>query len=134
MGTGQVVPTRVPQSSASIAAAVEAARRAALPRAIGNGRGRAAALASVSGLTLGPLLAIAETASLSNVFPYPSPYGENGTFGPGRYCGTIRRSTYTRDAAGNRKRTGSRSVRSCRIPREVTKTVTMTFAASSPQS
>jgi uncharacterized protein YggE len=136
VGTGEVTPTpRDRNSSASIAAAVEQARNAALPRAIGNGRGRAAALASATGLTLGPLLAVAETASLSSVvFPYPTPYGENGTFGPGRYCGTIRRATFTRDAAGNRKRTGLRSVRSCRVPREVTRSITMTFAASSTQA
>lgn len=135
VGTGQVVPTpRDRNSNTSIAAAVERARSAALPRAIVNGRVRAVALASVSGLTLGPLLAIAEAASLSNVFPYASPYGENGTFGPGRYCGTIRRVIYKRDAAGKRKRAGFRSVRSCRIPREVSMSVTLTFAASAPQS
>lgn len=134
-GTGEVVPT--PQnrkSNASIAAAVDKARRMALPLAIGDGRGRAAELASVAGLTLGSLLAIADTAPPATGFPFPiSPFGENGSFGPGRYCGTVRRSTFKRDAGGVRRRTGSRSVRSCRIPQQVSRSVTMTFAAGTPQ-
>ena len=135
VGSGEAgVTPKDRKSNASIAAAVDAARKQALPLAVGNARGRAVTLASVSGLTLGPLLAVAETSPPIGFAYFPGPYGEGGTFGPGRYCGTVTRSTFTTNAAGVRTRTGTRRTRTCRVPRTVTRAVTMTFAASTPQA
>src|SRR3954468_3842907 len=69
---------------APIRAAVEAAEAKALPRALAEARSEAADLARLSGLTIGAIVSISDTAS--------SPYGPffYGTFGPDRFCGTIR--------------------------------------------
>jgi hypothetical protein len=88
-GTGAVTPKPANRTSnASIAAAVEKAEQAATPLAIGDGQVRAKRLADLSGMTLGPLLAIAETQAV----PYGIivPFGGIGPFGPARFCGTVR--------------------------------------------
>src|SRR5215211_550150 len=67
--------------NASIRRAVQSAVRKALPRALAAARRDAAALAAGTGLTLGEVVAVAETTSTSFSF-----YDEtNGSFGPGRY-------------------------------------------------
>jgi len=129
VGTGEAKPTpRNRNSNASIAKAVRDAERAAIPRALGNGRGRAARLAQQSGLRLLELHSVAETTP--SPFGYYGPYGAQGTFGPGRYCGTTRRSIVRRGADGQRRRVGSRSVRSCRVPRSINASLTMTFTVA----
>lgn len=130
-GTGTVRPAPADRNSnASIVAAVEQAERAALPLALDDGRARAARLAQLAGMTLGPLLAIAEPAAA----PYgpfgPFAVGPIGTFGPDRFCGTIRTPVYRRTKSGRRKRVGVRSRRVCRVPRQIAASVTMTFRAT----
>lgn len=128
IGTASVKPTPADaKSNASIAAAVREARRVAIPRAIGNARARAALLAGAGGLTLGAVTGVADTSALPF---FGSPYGEDGTFGPGRYCGIV--TTFKRikrpDGRVTRKATGHQ--RRCRVPMQVTATESVTFAAS----
>jgi len=127
-GTGEVKPKPAdPKSNDSIAKAVEEAAAAATPLAIADGRVRATTLAQLAGLTLGPLLAIAETTN--SPFGYFGPFGQQGTFGPGRFCGTIRSSRLVKTKSGKRKRV-VRTRQGCRVPREIYASLTMTFAST----
>ena len=109
---------------APIRAAVEAAEDKALPRALAEARSKAADLAKLSGLTIGAIVSISDTAS--------SPYGPffYGSFGPDRFCGTIRTTVFKRGKDGKRHRVGTRTRHTCRVPPTVTSTVTVTFAAT----
>jgi hypothetical protein len=109
-----------------IRAAVEAAEAKALPRAIADARAKAAELARLSGLTLGPIVAISDAQSS----PYGPFFGFYGRFGPDRFCGTVRTSVFKRSkTTGKRVRVGSRSRHICQVPPTVTSSVTVTFAA-----
>jgi uncharacterized protein YggE len=126
-GSAQVEPKpRVKTSNASIKKAVAAARAKAVPRAIANGRQRAESLAQLSGIPLGALISIAEAPA--SPFFYPGPFGEDGSFGPGEYCGKVRRAIVRRDANGRRKVVGTRTTRVCRIPPYITSNLTMVFS------
>jgi uncharacterized protein YggE len=115
------------RNNASIQRAVDAAEAAALPRAFEAARLRAAELARLSGLTLGELIAVSDVPA--------SPYGPlgfgpvEGTFGPGRWCGTIRRPVFRR-VDGRRRRVGTRTRRVCHFPPEVYVSLTVTYAAT----
>ncbi len=129
-GTGIVKPTPLNRkSNASIAKAVRDAKAAATPLAIADGRARAANLAALSGMVLGQLVSVSEGSGASPVFFGPF-YGQEGTFGPGRFCGNIRRPVYRRTADGKRKRVAWRTIRSCRVPAQVSASLGMTFATS----
>ena len=109
---------------APIRAAVEAAEDKALPRAIADARSKAADLARLTGLTLGAIVSISDAAAL--------PYGPYfyGSFGPDRFCGTIRTPVFKRGKDGKRHRVGSRTRHTCRVPPTVTSTVSVTFAVT----
>jgi hypothetical protein len=127
----KVVPTDR-KSNDAIVKAVKAAEDRATPKAIAQGRERGAELAAAAGLTLGRLVSVADTAS-PPFGPFFGPYGQQGTFGPGRFCGNVARYKIKRDAQGrvvSRKRVGTR--RTCRVPASVSASVTMTFEAASP--
>jgi hypothetical protein len=110
-----------------IRAAVEAAEAKALPRAIAEARENATELARLAGLALGPIVSISDAQSS----PYGPFFGFYGTFGPDRFCGTVRTSVFRTDKkTGKRKRVGTRSRHTCRVPPTVTKSVTVTFAAT----
>lgn len=129
-GTGTVKPTPLNRkNNASIAKAVRDAKTAATPLAIADGRARAANLAGLSGMTLGQLLAITEGGSSPVGFFGPF-YGQEGTFGPGRFCGNIRRPIYRRTADGKRTRVRWRTTRTCRVPPQVTASLGMTFVTT----
>ena len=129
-GTGTVKPTPLNRKNeASIAKSIRDAKAAATPLAIADGRVRAARLATQAGLVIGPLLAITEGAS-GPAFPFFSPYGQEGTFGPGKFCGTVRTPIFRKTASGKRKRVGSRARFTCRVPPEVTASLAMTFATT----
>ena len=108
IGAGRVtIDEDVAKNSKAIAAAVEAARKRAIPLAIANAREEAQRIAAAGRMTLGAVLSVAE--------PQPSPffggpigaaYGAEGTFGPGRYCGQIRTPITPRTADRRRVRTG----------------------------
>lgn len=130
IGTGiaQVKPADR-HDNASIKRAVARATSRALPRAIADAKRDASALAAGYGLTLGDVISVAETPS--------SPFGgfgyteAEGPFGPGRYCGQIRRSVIRR-INGERRRV-IRSRRVCSFPRQVSQSVTVTYAAAPRQ-
>jgi len=109
---------------APIRAAVEAAEEKALPRAISEARNKAADLARLSGLTLGAIVSIADNPS-----PVYGPFFY-GTFGPDRFCGTVRTGVFKRGKDGKRHRVGTRTRHACRVPPTVTSTVSVTFAAT----
>lgn len=131
-GTGTVKPTPANRkSNASIAKAVAQAKAAAAPLAIADGRARAANVAALNRLTLGTLLAITEGPTGPTPFYFIGPYGsQEGTFGPGKFCGTIRRVIFKRDSAGKRKRAGTRAIHTCRVPPQVAVSYGMTFATT----
>jgi uncharacterized protein YggE len=109
-----------------IHAAVEAAEAKALPRAIADARSKAAELARLSGLTLGPIVSIADGPNS----PYGPYIGFFSRFGPDRFCGTVRTTVFkTSKTTGKRVRVGTRSHHTCQIPPTVVSTVTVTFAA-----
>jgi hypothetical protein len=110
---------------APIRAAVEAAEDKALPRALNDARSKAADLAKLSGLTLGQIFSISD----SNTSPY-GPFGFYGTFGPDRFCGTVRTAIIKRGKDGKHHRVGFRTHHTCRVPSTVTSTLTVTFAAT----
>jgi hypothetical protein len=121
----KVIAPKDRQHEAPIRAAVAAAENKALPRAIAAAREHAALLARLSGLTLGPVVSISDVPS-SPFGPY---FGGYGTFGPDRFCGTVRTAVFKKNKAGKRVRVGSRTRHTCRVPSIVTSTVTVTFAA-----
>jgi len=124
-----IVDQDVEKNSEAIGKAVSAARVKAGPLAVAAAREEAGRLALASRLTLGELLVVAEQSPAP--FGFYGPFGDEGTFGPGKYCGTIRTRIFTRNAEGRRRATGrSRSRFGCRIPREVAQTVSVTFAAT----
>lgn len=116
-------------SSPTIAAAVDAARVKATPAAVANAQARAQLLASSAGMTLGALRSISEGTPSPFVAP-PFVYGVDGTFGPGKYCGTIRTPVFKRNKAGRRVVTKVRRRFGCRVPAYVATSVSATFAAS----
>jgi Protein of unknown function (DUF541) len=128
-GTGQVTVTpKDRKSDNSIAAAVKKAYDAALPKAIADAREEAGELATAAGVTLGALVTV------SNVPAQPF-YGgffgggpQLGTFGPGKFCGTVRRAIIRTTKSGRRRVVGTRSRHTCRVPSTITRNVTLTFA------
>ena len=128
-GSSRVTPTPLDRkSNASIKKAVAQARAKAIPLAIANGRGRAATLSQLAGIPLGALISIAEAAPAPYFFP--GPFGEDGTFGPDQYCGTVRTRIFRRDAQGRRKAVGTRTRRQCRIPTYISSNLTMVFSTA----
>ena len=122
------IPRDVARNSKAIGAAVEAAHDRAVRLAIANAREEAVRLAAAGGLTLGALVAVAE-AQPAPFFGGSSVYGADGTFGPGKFCGQIRTPIRRRTASGRLQTVGSRAHFGCRIPPEVSQTLSATFAA-----
>jgi uncharacterized protein DUF541 len=118
----------LPKNDAAIRAAVERARQRAVPMALANARTQADRLAKGAGLTLGEVWNIEEM-----VPPHFGhwAFGTDGTFGPGKFCGTVRQRSFRRLPNGRRVPTGkARSRFTCRIPFEVQHTVKVTFAVA----
>jgi hypothetical protein len=122
----KVVAPQDRKHEAPIRAAVEAAEAKALPRALADAREKATELARLSGLALGPIVSISD----AQASPY-GPFGFYGTFGPDRFCGTVRTAVFRTDkATRKRNRVGTRSRHTCRVPSTVTSALTVTFAAT----
>jgi len=130
-GSAFVVPTpENRRSSDSIARAVEEAQAQALPQAIRAARERAQALATGSGLVLGALVGISDQGG--SPYGFHGPFGAEGTFGPGRFCGDVPRYRTTRLASGRVRRTRLGTRRTCRVPSRIGATVSVVFAATPP--
>jgi uncharacterized protein YggE len=126
-GIGQAKPKpENRRSDRSIRAAVAAANAKAVPEAMANARAHAAELATAAGVTLGPLISIADSPSNG----YPFFYGQNGTFGNGHYCGQVR-NTKTVVRKGVRRRVAAKGThRACRVPPQVYASVALTYTVS----
>jgi hypothetical protein len=111
------------RSSASILRALVAAQDAAGPVAMTAGRRAARMTAAATRLPLGALVSIAEVRR-----PYEDSYA--GSFGPGRFCGLVRRAIVRRDPDTGRRRVVRRvRRRSCFFPREVSVALRLTYAS-----
>ncbi len=124
----RVVPANR-HSNASIASAVAAAQKAAVPGALSQARTNALLYAHDAGLTLGSVLSVSDAQSSGFYGPYGGPGGFTGPFGPGRYCGTERRPVFKRVGA-KVKVIRVRKFHSCYVPRFASTTLTVTFAAT----
>ncbi|WP_156027738.1 SIMPL domain-containing protein [Candidatus Solirubrobacter pratensis] len=118
------------KSSTSIAAAVEAADASARPKAVAEARERAAQLAQTGGLVLGAITSISDAPTLPYYGPFGIPYPLQGTFGPGKYCGTVRTVHRKRGSDGRTRVVRGKPHRVCRVPASITVSLTVTFAAS----
>jgi hypothetical protein len=113
------------RSSPSIGRALLAARAAAAPAALAAARRAAAATARAAGLPLGPLFSVAEARRPFEDFSV-------GSFGPGRYCGLVRRPIFRRDPATGRRRVVRRiRARRCIFNRQVAVGLRVTFLPAS---
>jgi hypothetical protein len=122
----KVIAPKDRKHEAPIRAAVEAAEAKALPRALAAAREKATELARLSGLTLGAIVSVSD----AQASPY-GPFGFYGTFGPDRFCGTVRSTVFRTDKqTGKRVRVGTRTRHTCRVPPTVTSSLTVTFAAT----
>ena len=127
-GQGEVKPEpKNRKLDVSIRKAVEVAHAAALPLAIADARAKAAELAAAAGLTLGPLVSIADAPQPGYPFIFSQ---QNGTFGNGHYCGKVRNfKTVVRNGARRRVATkGTHTV--CRVPPEVYANVSLVFSTA----
>ena len=115
-------------SDRTILAAVERARVALAPEALRLVRREAVILGYAAGVRVGRLIAVQD----SPFGPFgPFDYQAQGTFGPGRFCGTVAR-VRVRVINGRRIRERIGSRRTCRVPREVSRTVSATYAIDGP--
>ena len=130
-GTASILVRRPAHpSDATIRVAVRAAQVQVGPAAVGDARQEAERLASALGLKLGALQSVTEQPAAPFV-PFFPVNGVAGSFGPGRYCGTVRRAAFRRTSDGRRMPTGrvvSRHV--CRIPPSIAMSVSVTFLAT----
>ena len=117
-----VRPSR--RTSPAIRSALRRAQLAADPRAYAAALRSARGAARAAGLRRGALFSLAEEPR--------QPFSQDilsGTFGPGRFCGTIRRVTLRRDPdSGRRRPVRGPRVRRCYIP-GVSSLLRVTFAA-----
>ena len=129
IGSSNVKVNPTAQTDAAIQTEIAKARAAAGPMTVAAARAEAQRLAAASGLTLGPLTVVAEQMPFPFFGPYA--YGLDGTFGPGKWCGTIRTPILRKVKGGGTRRTGKYSSHhGCRVPRQVPATVSVTFAAT----
>jgi len=127
-GTAFVRPVPTDRTSNdSIAAAVREAKKKLLPMAVTAARARAVQIGQATGLSVGAVQSV--TDSPFSPF-FGGPFGEEGTFGPGKFCGTVGRFKFIRRDGRivGRRRVGSR--RTCRVPSRISTSVTVTYAAS----
>lgn len=122
----KVVPANR-HSNASIAAAVDAAAKKAVPAALQAAHEEALMYAQDAGLTLGAVQSVSDVTN-GNFYAY----GSNeilGPFGPNRYCGTQTRRVIRK--VGNKIKVGKpKRVHVCIVPPYASSTLTVTYSAS----
>jgi hypothetical protein len=115
------------KTSPSIRHSLFAARLAATPDAAAAARRNVELAANASGLPLGPLFSIVEPSN---------PYGYQpllGVFGPGRFCGLVRRPIVRRDPdTGVPRLVGRTRARRCFNPRTTQVRLEATYLAQGP--
>jgi hypothetical protein len=117
------IPRSTRRTQAAISRAVARATNKATPRSVRAATQRARASAAAAGLRLGKIYGVAPETSGSYAWS-----GETGTFGPGKYCGRVRRFSGFRTTSTGRRARHYRWTRSCRAPREVIVNLSVTFA------
>jgi uncharacterized protein YggE len=118
----RVVP-RNRHSNASIAAAVDKARKASIAGALKEAHEYATDYAKATGLTLGSVVSVSDA---QNGFYGPGPFATIGPFGPDQYCGTFEQVVGKR-IAGQRPKL--KKVHRCIVPAFAFETLTVTYAA-----
>ncbi|WP_027007796.1 SIMPL domain-containing protein [Conexibacter woesei] len=129
VGTGTIAVTPKDRNdNASIVAAVRDANDRALPAALTDARTQATQLAAAAGMTLGPVISLSNSGtSTAGVF-YGPYYGVAGSFGPNRYCGTIKTRSSRIGRDGKRHYGRLKSHRVCRVPAVIQRSVQLTYA------
>jgi uncharacterized protein YggE len=126
-GTGQArVHAKNRHSNASIAAAVDAARRRAIRSALDEAREYAGDYAEATGLKLGGVSSVTDATANGFIGPY-GPGTTLGYFGPNQYCGTTEQLV-GRFVPGTQPK--FKRVHRCFVPRFAYVTLTVTFSAS----
>ena len=118
VGTGTInVTPKDRNDNASIVAAVRAANDKALPAALTDARTQATQLAAAAGVTLGPVISLSNSGTSGNgVFFYGPYYSVVGTFGPNRFCGTVRTRSSSVDKRASATTAGPRATGSAACP------------------
>ena len=111
-------------SNASIAAAVDRAHKASIGGALKQAHEYAEDYAKAVGLKLGSVMSVSD---VTNNFYGPGPFGI-APFGPGQYCGTVRR-LIGRPVKGQRPKV--KTVHRCFVPRFASATLSVTYSATS---
>jgi uncharacterized protein YggE len=123
-GTGQtrVLPTNR-HRAASIAAAVDAARKASIGGALAEAHEYALDYAEAIGVTLGNVISVsdAQTNSLYGLGSF------DGPFGPGQYCGTAIQ-VVGRPVKGQKPKL--KKVHRCYVPQFASISLTVTYSAN----
>ena len=126
-GTGIAIAPNEParRTSPVIRRSLRAARLEATPSAAEVGRANAEAAAKASGMTLGQLFSVVEPAQFYGYQPLL------GTFGAGRFCGSVRRAIFRRDPETRRfQRVRTIVRRRCYSPRNVPVSLELTYLGS----
>lgn len=99
--------------------AIATAREEALKSATAAARQNARTAAAAADLKLGPIVSVAETAPSPSLLPFLELGFRDpllGFFGPGTYCGIVRRATLRRDPETGKRRIVRVKRRRCVIP------------------
>jgi uncharacterized protein YggE len=126
-GTGQAkVQPKDRHSNASIVAAFDAARKAAIGGALSDAHDYALDYAKGAGLTLGGVISVSDAQGNGFYGPY-GPGSFFGPFGPNKFCGRTRQAV--RRPAPGVKPIFKRVYR-CFVPPFASTTLTVTYSAS----
>jgi hypothetical protein len=120
-GTVKVAPKNR-HSSASIARAVDVARKAGVKGAMAE----ALEYAQAAGLTLGSVISVSDAQSAAIGY-YGGPFF--GPFGPNQYCGIVTQRR-VKIVAGRKTVVAGKRVRRCFVPPFETTTLMVTYSAS----
>jgi hypothetical protein len=125
VGTAQR-PVKAParRTDATIDRAVRAALAAGIPGAVAAARREAEALAGAAALRAGRIVGIRRDVSQPPYFD-----GDEGRFGPGKWCGRIYSGRRTVERPDGTTRRVSRFRHGCQVPKTANVRVTATFAA-----
>jgi Protein of unknown function (DUF541) len=120
IGTASSEPER--RTSPAIRRSLRAARLAATPGAAEAAQANAQSAATASGVPLGQLFSVVEPVNLYGYEPLL------GVFGPGQFCGSVRRFVIRRDPeTGERRPVRGKRVRRCFSPRRTLVRLEVTY-------
>lgn len=130
-GTGSIpVQPTDRNNEVAIRAAVDAARKLAIPAALADARDRASSYAQAAGLTLGAVQSVSDTANASEYPPFaisgPVPGPVPGPFGPNTFCGIVHQPVFKR---GHPRPVRFIVRRRCFVPPAAAVTLTVTYTA-----